>query len=154
MTDPYTLKRPPAEEETRTFAENGQALVVTLRTRSDFTRKLLGVSKYRENVTKYLVGEQVTDRDGATHREVSNLRAVDGMTPAVTEELCDFLATLETLQVPTEALDLLTFEQWAGWGLVMPESMGQIYEWVRSLMAKAGDEEGAAKNGSGAAAAP
>ena len=154
MIDPFTLKRPPSAEETRTFSENGQVLVVTLRKRNDFTRKLLGVSKYRENVSKYLLGEQVTDKDGTTRREVSNLRAVDGMIPAVTEELCDFIATLETLQVPTEALDLLTFEQWAGWGLVMPDSMDQIYEWVKSLMAKAGDEEGAAKNDSGAAAAP
>lgn len=150
MIDPYSMKRPVAKEEARTFEENGETLALTFRERNDFTRQVLGADKYSLYVRRYITGEPVTGEDGVTRLETSTLRAVDGVIPAVSESLCDLIATLETMQVPTDSQPMLAFDQWAALGLVMPGTMTKVQSWAVAIESKKVE----AKNDFGEAAAP
>ena len=152
IIDPYKLKRPAERTDSRTFRENEIEMILTLSSRSDYTRRLLADEKSRLYQARYVTGEEVKGDKEGPQFEITLLPPVDGMIPAVGAWLCNLIARLEMMQVTEGAEQPLTFDQWAAYGVLMPNSMAEIADWSYQLL-NPSETGNLLKNDSGAAAA-
>lgn len=153
IQDPFTLpfSKPADSVEKRDFSENGYSFTLVLSARRDYTREMLADEKAERYIERYVKGEEIRQDDGTTAHAIAYPRAIGGIIPAVGEWLCYVIARIEMMQVTVGEEVPLTFDQWAAYGVLMPETMKTIANWSYSLM-KSTEKD--LKNGSGEAAAP